>query len=99
MFTLYYIKYNDNLAILFTTKVRKKIIIKKTMTGDKSKPEKLRGSQERILYNTGSVTPFTKRTIGLKGSGLTQDKIALAITIHKKQFKAKFKILASASRK
>ena len=67
--------------------------------GDKSKPEKLTGSQERILYNTGSVIPFTKRTIGLKGSGLIQDKIARAITSHKKQFKPKYKIFAKASRK
>jgi len=95
----HYIKYNDNLTILFTTKLCKKIIITKTIIGDRSKPEKLRGIQERILYNTGSVTPLTKRTIGLKGSGLTQDKMALAITIHKKQLKVKSKILAKASRK
>jgi len=81
---------------VLTTNVRKKITPNKAIIGEKSIPPKLTGMNERMRYKTGSVTLCIKRTIGLKGSGLTQDSTALAITIHINKSKTRSRIFAIA---
>jgi len=92
----YYNKLADSLIKLLTTKVRKKITPSKTIIGEKSIPPKLTGMNARTRYKAGSVTLWIKRTIGLKGSGLTQDSTALAITIHMNRSKTRSRTFAIA---
>ena len=69
------------------------------MIGEKSIPPKLSGINARMRDKTGSVTLLIKRTIGLKGSGLTQDSIALPIIIHMNISKTRSRIFAIAINK
>lgn len=68
----------------------------KTRIGDKSIPPNMTGTKLRIRDNTGSVTLCMKRTIGLKGSGLTQDRTARAKTTNMKKVRTRSMTFATA---
>lgn len=53
-----------------------------TTIGEKSIPIPDMGIICRMRYNTGSVTLYRKCTIGLYGSGFTQDNNDRMIMIH-----------------
>ena len=55
---------------------------KKTIMGEKSIPPKDVGIFLLIGASTGSVMLCINRTIGLYGSGFTQDRTALAMMTH-----------------
>ncbi len=69
------------------------------MIGEKSIPPKLTGINARMRYRTGSVTLWIKRTIGLEGSGLTQESMARATIIHMNKIKTKSRTFATAIKK
>ena len=84
---LWVIRLLENINRLWTINAFKKKITSKTIIGERSIPPKAVGIRFLIWYNKGSVTWLINRTIGLNGSGFTQDKIACAITSHIKKVK------------
>ena len=70
-----------------------------TRMGEISIPPKLNGILRLMGYRTGSVTEFRNRTIGLYGSGFTQEITALPMMIHIYRLKPISRIFATAIRK
>ena len=67
-------------------------------SGDRSNPSWNPGIRWRIGRSTGSVTRYRKRTIGLKGSGLTHEISARAMMIQTYSVIAWWSRFASQSR-
>jgi hypothetical protein len=68
----------------WTRKIWRNLIPRSTMMGERSSPPtKVNGTHRRTMANAGSVRERIVLTIGLYGSGFTQDKMAEIMTTQK----------------